>query len=79
MLTARLAGASRYLRITGYFRSSLPEVVGEALETVGEIRVVSDGDLYPHDVKVARDSNLPPSSRFSRRSNSVSSCASSGG
>ena len=33
VLTARLTGASRYLRIAGYFRSSLLEVVGEALET----------------------------------------------
>lgn len=54
VLTHRLAGATRYLRIAGYFRSSLLEVVGEALETVGEIRVVCNGDLDPHDVKVAR-------------------------
>ncbi|WP_203075828.1 helicase-related protein [Falsiroseomonas ponticola] len=54
VLTARLTGAARYLRIAGYFRSSLLEVVGEALETVGEIRVVCNGDLDPHDVKVAR-------------------------
>jgi hypothetical protein len=38
VLGKRLNGASRYLRIAGYFRSSLLEVVGEALETVGEIR-----------------------------------------
>ena len=54
VLTARLTGASRYLRIAGYFRSSLLEVVGEALESVGEIRVVCNGDLDPHDVKVAK-------------------------
>src|SRR5215831_9257890 len=54
VLTKRLAGASRYLRIAGYFRSSLLEVVGEALEGVGEIRVVCNGDLDPHDVKVAK-------------------------
>lgn len=54
ILSARLAGAARYLRIAGYFRSSLLEVVGEALETVGEIRVVCNGDLDPHDVKVAK-------------------------
>ena len=47
-------GAKRYLRIAGYFRSSLLEVVGEALETVGEIRVVCNGDLDPYDVKVAK-------------------------
>jgi hypothetical protein len=54
VLTDRLAGASRYLRIAGYFRSSLLEVVGEALETIGEIRVVCNGDLDPFDVKVAK-------------------------
>ncbi len=54
VLTARLSGASRYLRIAGYFRSSLLEVVGEALERVGEIRVVCNGDLDPYDVKVAK-------------------------
>jgi hypothetical protein len=54
VLTKRLSGASRYLRIAGYFRSSLLEVVGEALEDVGEIRVVCNGDLDPHDVKVAK-------------------------
>jgi hypothetical protein len=54
VLTTRLAGASRYLRIAGYFRSSLLEVVGEALEGVGEIRVVCNGDLDPYDVKVAK-------------------------
>ncbi|MBY3047332.1 helicase-related protein [Rhizobium leguminosarum] len=54
ILGDRLKGASRYLRIAGYFRSSLLEVVGEALETVGEIRVVCNGDLDPYDVKVAK-------------------------
>jgi hypothetical protein len=54
VLSERLSGATRYLRIAGYFRSSLLEVVGEALETVGEIRVVCNGELDPHDVKVAK-------------------------
>lgn len=54
VLAERLQGATRYLRIAGYFRSSLLEVVGEALDTVGEIRVVCNGDLDPHDVKVAK-------------------------
>jgi hypothetical protein len=54
VLSARLADASRYLRIAGYFRSSLLEVVGEALAMVGEIRVVCNGDLDPNDVKLAK-------------------------
>src|ERR1700738_2166523 len=58
VLTQRLTGASRYLRIAGYFRSSLLEVVGEALEGVDEIRVVCNGALDPRDgkgAKAARD------------------------
>ena len=54
VLSARLAGATTYLRIAGYFRSSLLEVVGEALESVGSIRVVCNGEIDPHDVAVAR-------------------------
>src|SRR5271165_6961052 len=54
VLAARLRGASRYLRIAGYFRSSLLEMVGEDLATVGQIRVVCNGDLDPFDVKVAK-------------------------
>ncbi|MGQ0444932.1 MAG: helicase-related protein [Beijerinckiaceae bacterium] len=54
VLSGRLKGAKRYLRIAGYFRSSLLEVVGEALDTVEEIKVVCNGDLDPFDVKVAK-------------------------
>jgi hypothetical protein len=54
VLSERLNGAKRYLRVAGYFRSSLLEVVGEALDTVAEIKVVCNGDLDPFDVKVAK-------------------------
>ena len=54
VLSTRLKGATRYLRIAGYFRSSLLEVVGKSLETVDEIRVICNGDLDPFDVKVAK-------------------------
>ena len=54
LLSVRLTGATTYMRIAGYFRSSLLEVVGEALESVGSIRVVCNGELDPHDVAVAR-------------------------
>ncbi len=54
LLSSRLQGAKSYFRIAGYFRSSLLEVVGEALESVGEIRVVCNGDLDPYDVKIAK-------------------------
>ena len=50
----RLAGAKRYDRIAGYFRASLLDVVGEALEGVGAIRVVCNGELDPTDIRIAR-------------------------
>ena len=54
MLAERLKGARRYDRIAGYFRASLLDVAGEALEGVGQIRIVCNGELDPNDVAVAR-------------------------
>jgi hypothetical protein len=54
VLTERLSKAKRYLRIAGYFRSSLLEIVGEELGEVDEIRVVCNGELDPNDVTVAK-------------------------
>jgi superfamily II DNA or RNA helicase len=55
VLTERLAGAVQYDRIAGFFRSSLLEVAGEALERVtGKVRVVCNSDLEPADVATAK-------------------------
>lgn len=54
ILAARLVGAKRYDRIAGYFRASLLDVIGEALEGVGTIRVVCNGELDPADIRIAR-------------------------
>ena len=55
LLQARLAGAGSYDRIAGYFRSSLLEVAGEAIEGVtGKTRVVCNSDLEPMDVATAK-------------------------
>ena len=54
-LTNRLTGAQAYDRIAGYFRSSMLEVAGEALETVTcPVRVVCNSDLELRDVETAR-------------------------
>ena len=53
-LKETLAGAKRYLRIAGYFRSSLFELVNEELEGLDEIRIVCNSDLDPQDIGVAR-------------------------
>lgn len=55
LLQARLAGAASYDRIAGFFRSSLLEVAGEAIEGVaGKVRVVCNSDLEPMDVATAK-------------------------
>lgn len=55
VLATKLAGAASYDRIAGYFRSSLLEVAGEAIEAVtGKVRVVCNSDLEPMDVATAK-------------------------
>ena len=55
VLAAKLAGACSYDRIAGYFRSSLLEVAGEAIDAVvGKVRVVCNSDLEPMDVETAK-------------------------
>jgi superfamily II DNA or RNA helicase len=54
-LKHKLKDAKSYDRIAGYFRSSIFEVAGEALETItGKIRVVCNSDLMLEDVKTAK-------------------------
>ncbi len=58
-LTDRLEGAESYDRIAGYFRSSLFEVSGEALESVsGSIRIVCNSDLSLEDVTTAQAAQI---------------------
>ena len=54
LLGKRLDGAVSYNRIAGYFRSSLFEVAGEALQKVqGPVRIVCNSELDPQDVATA--------------------------
>lgn len=54
VLGERLSRSHRYLRIAGYFRSSLLELMSEELSGVDEIRVVCNAELDPNDVRVAK-------------------------
>ena len=54
LLTERFRKARTYDLIAGYFRSSLLEIAGEAIESVDEVRVVCNAELDPHDVAVAK-------------------------
>lgn len=54
VLTQRLEGAVSYDRIAGYFRSSLFEVAGEALDRMtGPVRIICNSDLDPQDLITA--------------------------
>ena len=54
-LNQKLINAQSYDRIAGYFRSSIFEVAGEALDSVtGTIRVICNSDLNPFDVETAK-------------------------
>lgn len=54
VLNACLKGAASYDRIAGYFRSSLFEIAGEALDQVtGPVRIICNSELDPEDVKTA--------------------------
>ncbi len=54
VLNNRLQNAVSYDRIAGYFRSSLFEIAGEALNSVqGPIRIICNSDLDPEDITTA--------------------------
>ncbi|MCV2422718.1 phospholipase D-like domain-containing protein [Paucibacter sp. DJ4R-1] len=54
VLIQRLDGATSYDRIAGYFRSSLFEVAGEAIDKVGgPVRIICNSDLDPQDIVTA--------------------------
>jgi superfamily II DNA or RNA helicase len=53
-LKDRLNGASEYLRIAGYFRSSIFDLVNEEIESIGKVRVICNADLDPQDINAAK-------------------------
>ena len=58
LLNDKLKNAKSYDRIAGYFRSSIFEVAGEALDSIqGKIRVVCNSELMIEDVKTAKIAN----------------------
>ncbi|WP_222423964.1 helicase-related protein [Desulfamplus magnetovallimortis] len=58
LLNRSLTNAKSYDRIAGFFRSSIFEVAGEALESVsGKIRIVCNSELLAEDVRTAKLAN----------------------
>lgn len=52
-LKDQLQGASEYLRIAGYFRSSIFDLINEEIETIGKVRIVCNSDLDQLDIDAA--------------------------
>lgn len=52
-LRTKLRGAKSYKRIAGYFRSSIFELVGEAIETLPQVRIVCNSELAAADVLIS--------------------------
>jgi len=52
-LAQRLRGASQYLRIAGYFRSSIFELVGEEIAEIPEVKIVCNSELDLKDFQIA--------------------------
>jgi superfamily II DNA or RNA helicase len=53
-LANRLKDAKRYIRIAGYFRSSIFELVGEEIANIPDVRIVCNSELDAADVAVSR-------------------------
>jgi superfamily II DNA or RNA helicase len=53
-LKHRLAGATRYHRIAGYFQSSLLDLASEELAAIAEVRIVCNTEVSAEDVRAVR-------------------------
>ncbi len=56
-LAETLRGASKYLRIAGYFRSSIFELVGEEISKIPEVKIVCNSELDLADFQMATRRN----------------------
>ena len=52
-LAKSLEGATKYLRIAGYFRSSVFELVGEQIAKIPEVKILCNSELDMADFLVA--------------------------
>lgn len=53
-LAQRLAQATRYRRIAGYFRSSIFELVGEEIAHIPDVRIICNSELDTRDVLISQ-------------------------
>ncbi len=65
-LAASLKGASKYFRIAGYFRSSIFELVGEAIAQIPEVKIICNSELDMADFQVATGRNTALKERWNQ-------------
>lgn len=53
-LAKRLEGAKSYIRIAGYFRSSIFELVGEEIAEIADVRIVCNSELDAADIAISK-------------------------
>lgn len=63
-LAKSLTGATKYLRIAGYFRSSIFELVGEQIADIPEVKIICNSELDLSDFKVATNRNTALKERW---------------
>jgi len=63
-LAKTLEGATKYLRIAGYFRSSIFELVGEQIAKIPEVKIVCNSELDMADFQVASGRNTALKERW---------------
>lgn len=59
-----LKGAKKYLRIAGYFRSSIFELVGEEIAKIPEVKIICNSELDLTDFQVATSRNTALKERW---------------
>ncbi|MBF0543189.1 MAG: DEAD/DEAH box helicase family protein [Candidatus Riflebacteria bacterium] len=63
-LAKALRGATKYLRIAGYFRSSIFELVGEEISRIPEVKIICNSELDIADFQVATSRNTALKERW---------------
>ncbi len=65
-LANALQGATKYLRIAGYFRSSIFELIGEELKTIPEVKILCNSELDQADFIIASSRNISLKDRWNQ-------------
>lgn len=65
-LSPSLTGAVKYYRIAGYFRSSIFELIGEAIARIPEVKIVCNSELDLVDFKIASNRNTALKERWNQ-------------